>query len=73
MIDAFLQYLWSDEAQRAWVRNHFRSSTNEALDKENKELAIIKYPFTVDYLGGWQKANTDVIEHVFRDQVQKRK
>ncbi len=73
LIDAFLQYLWSDEAQRTWVKNHFHSSTNQALDKENKELATIKWPFTVDYFGGWEKANTDVIEHVFRDQVQKRK
>src|SRR5215217_6217234 len=73
VIDSFLQYLWSDEAQRAWVKNHFRSSTNEVLDKENKELATIKYPFTVDYLGGWARAYPDVVEHIFRDQVLKRK
>jgi sulfate/thiosulfate-binding protein len=73
IIDAFLHYLWSDEAQRAWVKNHFRSSTNEAFDKENKELATIKYPFTVDYFGGWEKASKEVIEGVFKDQVQKRK
>src|SRR5438876_11306537 len=73
IIDAFMQYLWSEEAQRAFVKFHFRSSTNEALDKENKELATIKYPFTVDYFGGWDKAYPEVIEGIFRDQVQKRK
>jgi len=73
VIDAFLQYLWSDEAQRTFVRGHFRSSTSEALDQENKELATIKYPFTVDYFGGWDKAYPEVIEGVFRDLVQKRK
>src|SRR5438876_1825935 len=41
LIDAFVQYLWSDEAQRAFVKYNFRSSTNEALNKENKELATI--------------------------------
>ena len=51
----------------------FRSSTNEALDKENKDLATIKYPFTVDYFGGWDKAYPEVIEGTFRDQVQQKK
>jgi len=73
VIDAFMQYMWSEEAQRAFVRFHFRSSTNEALDKENKEFATIKYPFSVDYFGGWEKAYPEVIEGVFRDVVQKRK
>lgn len=73
IIDAFMQFLWSEEAQREFVTFHFRSSTNEALNKENKELATIKYPFTVDYLGGWDKAYPEVIESIFRDQVQKRK
>src|SRR5438034_11293363 len=73
VIDAFMQYLWSEEAQRAFVKFHFRSSTNEALDKENKELATIKYPFKVDYFRGWDKAYPEVIEGIFRDQVQKRK
>lgn len=73
VIDAFMQFLWSDEAQRAFVKFHFRSSTNEALNQENKELATIKYPFTVDYFGGWDKAYPEVIEGVFRDLVQRRK
>jgi sulfate transport system substrate-binding protein len=73
VIEAFMQYLWSDEAQKAFVKFHFRSSTNEALDKENKELATIKYPFKADYFGGWDKAYPEVIEGVFRDLVQKRK
>jgi sulfate transport system substrate-binding protein len=73
VIDGFMQFLWSDEAQRAFVKFHFRSSTNDTLNQENKELATIKYPFTVDYFGGWGKAYPDVIESVFRDQVQKRK
>src|ERR1700738_5023690 len=44
VVDAFMQYLWSEEVQRAFVRFHFRSSTSEALNQENKELATIKYP-----------------------------
>jgi sulfate/thiosulfate transport system substrate-binding protein len=73
VIDAFVNYLFSDEAQRAFVKFHFRSSTNDALNQENKELATIKYPFTVDYFGGWERAYPEIIERIFRDQVQKRK
>jgi sulfate/thiosulfate transport system substrate-binding protein len=73
VIDAFMQYLWSEEAQRAFVKFHFRSATDDALNQENKELATIKYPFTVDYFGGWDKAYPEVIEGIFRDTVQKRK
>jgi sulfate/thiosulfate-binding protein len=73
VIDAFVQYLFTEEAQRAFVKFHFRSSVNEALNQENKELATIKYPFTVDYFGGWEKAYPEIIEGIFRDQVQKRK
>src|SRR6184192_2354441 len=71
VINAFMQYLWSDEAQRAFVKFNFRSATNDALNQENKELATIRYPFTVDYFEGWDKAYPDVIERVFRDSVQK--
>ncbi len=73
VIDAFVQYLWSEEAQRAFVQSNFRASTNDALNAENKELATIKYPFTVDYFGGWERAYPEIIERIFRDQVQKRK
>ena len=52
VVTAFLQYLWSDEA--------------------NKEFAQIKLPFYVADLGGWGKAYPDIIEKVFRDQVQKK-
>lgn len=72
VIDGFMKYLWSEEAQRAFVKYHFRSSSHEALNQENKELATIKHPFTVAYFGGWGRAYPEVIEGVFRDQVQKR-
>jgi sulfate transport system substrate-binding protein len=73
IVDAFVRFLSTDEAQRAFVKNYFRSSTNDALTQENKELATITYPFTVEYFGGWDKAYPEVIEGVFKSQVQKRK
>jgi sulfate/thiosulfate transport system substrate-binding protein len=73
LVDAFIQYLWSDEAQRAFVKYHFRSVVNESLNEANKDLAHIEMPFTIDYFGGWSRAYPEVIEKVFRDQVQQRK
>jgi sulfate transport system substrate-binding protein len=73
VIDAFMQYLWSDEAQQAFVKFHFYSVTNNSFNEANKQLSHIEMPFTVDYFGGWDKAYPDVIEKVFRDQVQRRK
>jgi sulfate/thiosulfate transport system substrate-binding protein len=73
VVEAFMQYLWSDEAQRAFVQYHFRSSTTEAFNEANPSFAKITSPFTVEYFGGWSRAYPDVIEKIFRDQVQKRK
>jgi sulfate/thiosulfate transport system substrate-binding protein len=72
VIDAFMQYLWSDEAQQAFVKFHFYSSTNDAFNQANKDLGHIELPFTIEYFGGWDKAYPEVIEQIFRDQVQKK-
>jgi sulfate transport system substrate-binding protein len=73
IVDAFMQYLWSEEAQRAFVKYHFRSINYENLNEENGRFARIELPFTVDYFGGWSKAYPEVIEGIWRDQVQTRK
>ena len=62
-------YLWSDEAQKAFVKYHFRSVTNEAFNEANPEFAKIELPFTVEMFGGWDKAYPDVIQNIFREQV----
>ena len=72
VIDAFMQYLWSDEAQQAFVKFHFYSTTNEAFNQTNKNFGHIEIPFTIDYFDGWDRAYPDVIEKVFRDQVQRK-
>jgi sulfate/thiosulfate transport system substrate-binding protein len=72
VIDAFMQYLWSDEAQQAFVKYHFYSSTNDAFNQANTAFGRIEMPFTIEYFGGWDKAYPEVIEQVFRDQVQRK-
>src|SRR5947199_8147510 len=70
IVEAFINYLWSDEAQKTFVKYHFRSVTNETFNAENKEFATIQQPFSVDMFGGWERAYPDIIEKIFRDQVQ---
>ena len=72
IVEAFLQYLWSEDAQKAFVQYHFRSITDEALNN-NAQFAKIELPFRIDFFGGWQRAYPEIIERVFRDQIQKRK
>ena len=72
VVDAFMQYLWSDEAQQAFVQYHFYSSTNDAFNQANTKFGHIEMPFTIEYFGGWDKAYPEIIEQVFRDQVQRK-
>ena len=72
VIDAFMQYLWSDEAQHAFVKYHFYAVTSDAFNQANPEFAHIEMPFTIEYFGNWDRAYVDVIEKVFRDQVQRK-
>ncbi len=73
LVEAFVQYLWSDEAQRAFVKYHFRSVTHEEFNDANPNFAKIELPFTVELFGGWQRAYPEIIERIWRDQVQKKK
>ena len=73
VVNAFVQYLWSDDAQQAFVKYHFYSVTNNALNEANKEFGHIAMPFTIDYFGGWDRAYPEVIEQIFKNRVQNRK
>ena len=72
LINAFMEYLWSDEAQEDFVTFHFYSSTNDAFNQASTQFGRIEMPFTIEYFGGWDKAYPEVIEQVFRDQVQRK-
>jgi sulfate transport system substrate-binding protein len=70
LLDAFMRYLWSEEAQQAFVKHHFRSVTDEGLNDANREFARVELPFTVgDLFGGWERAYPDIIDGVWRKQV----
>ena len=72
VVDAFMKFLWSDEAQQAFVKYHFYSVTNEALNKQDPQFVPVEMPFDITYFGGWDKAYPEVIEGIFRDRVQRK-
>ncbi len=72
-IEAFRNFLWTEEAQKAFIKYHFRSTTNENLNESNPAFAKIEIPFTVQQFGGWEKAYPEIIEKIFIEKVQKQK
>lgn len=63
LIQGFIDFLFTDEVQGYMVEYHFRS----VIEDLNDGQVVIEDPFTVEYLGGWEKAREELIEGVFRD------
>lgn len=68
LIEAFVEYLWSREAQQIFVDYGFRSA-DPALNASNPRLAKIEKPFTVRDLGGWVQAKRSIVDEIWKRQV----
>jgi sulfate transport system substrate-binding protein len=71
VVEAFVDFLWSEEAQRAFTRYYFRAVTDEALNEAVSEFHKIERPFTVQDLGGWGRAYPEIIYGVWEEQILK--
>ncbi len=69
LVQAFLDFLWTEEAQKIFVQYGFRSITDERLDAENPYFSTVPHPFTVEAFGGWPRANADIVEGLWRNQI----
>lgn len=67
VVELFVRSLWDPPAQASWVRARFRAVTDDAL---NARFAKIDHPFTVADLGDWKVAYQQVIEEVWKRQIQ---
>ena len=70
LVELFARYLWSETAQKAWVKSYFRSVTDEKLNEAEPRFAKIAVPFTVAELGGWERAYPEIVEGVWKQQIQ---
>jgi sulfate transport system substrate-binding protein len=67
-VDSLAAYLWSEDAQRMFVRSGFRS-VNDSLVAADSTFGSIADPFLVADFGGWERAKPEIIDGVWRDRV----
>ena len=73
LVEVFANYLWTEASQKTLVKYHFRSTTDEKLNRSETRFARIAMPFDIDDLGGWSRAYPEIIENVWKKQIQSRK
>jgi len=68
LIDRFVRFLWSEEAQRLFVRYGFRSSREE-WNAGNSSFGRIEDPFRIADFGGWRRAKQEIVEGIWKRRV----
>src|SRR4051812_4150872 len=70
VIDALVRFLWSEPAQRLFVRRNFRS-VDEGLNAANPAFGKIQDPFRVADFGGWDRVKKEIVDGIWKDRVMK--
>ena len=70
MVDSLAEFLWSEEAQRLFVRNGFRS-VNDTLVEADSAFRAIEDPFSIGDLGGWKRVKHEIVEELWHGRVLK--
>jgi sulfate/thiosulfate-binding protein len=70
LIRAFADFFWSEEAQRLFVAQGFRS-VNENLNSDNREFGHIADPFLIGDYGGWKEAKRRIVDETWKNGVLK--
>jgi ABC-type sulfate transport system substrate-binding protein len=68
LVDAFSSFLWTEEAQRIFVKYGFRS-VNEPLNQSNPAFGRVEDPFRIEDLGGWKRAKKEIVDSIWKDRV----
>ena len=72
VVRAFVDFLWTKEAQRALARNNFRVPDEEVMEEYAHTYREVELPFTVDELGGWEEATSKIIDQAWRQSQRER-
>jgi sulfate transport system substrate-binding protein len=68
VVGAFAAFLWSEPAQRLFIKYGFRS-VDDALNGANPAFGAIADPFLIDAFGGWKAAKREIVDGVWKQQV----
>jgi ABC-type sulfate transport system substrate-binding protein len=58
--EAFLDFLWSKDAQKVFADKGFRPVDDELAKQYESHYQVPKGLFDISYLGGWPQANKDL-------------
>lgn len=64
---AFIDYLLSDAGQGILSRYHLRPA-----GREDDRFPALAFPFTVEELGGWSRAYTELVDELWRAEIEPR-
>ena len=70
VVDAFVEFLYSERGQRLFVEEGFRS-VEEHLNGGNTNFGNITDPFLIKDFGGWAVAKKEIVDKVWKNQVLK--
>lgn len=68
LVKAFVDFLWSESAQRIFVEYGFRS-VKEALNDENEAFGQIDEPLLISDFGGWSRAKKEIIDEIWKGKI----
>ena len=70
LVDSLVAFLWSEDAQQAFVKNGFRS-VNEELVEADTSFGEVADPFFIESFGGWGTAKKEIVDKVWKKRVLK--
>ena len=62
VVKGFVNFLWSETAQKSFTRYYFRAVTDDTLNQAVSEFHKIERLFTVQDLGGWGQVYPEIIQ-----------
>lgn len=68
VIEAFIQFLWSEEAQKRLVDHGFRSA-RQGLNAANPQFGRIAEPISLTTLGSPPEIQREILDGIWRDKV----
>jgi sulfate transport system substrate-binding protein len=68
LVERFVAFLWTEEAQRLFVKHGYRSVQDE-LNRTQSQLRSIEDPFTIQDFGGWKRAKREIVDAIWKSRV----